>query len=176
MEQWIPVLREPLDQRENVPVYGVDSLALGNVSAEIATLYPDLETAPREADVGIDALSVIGIGSERDLYGELAGVAGQPLPLGRHELVSVPIPSNIRPAHQPLTPPPATGTKRTSTSRLPRFAVFSTRFVTHADNDIAIVLAVLHDRSIAYACGTNSHYSSKTENRATCFHKGWVRA
>ena len=61
-------------------MYGVDSLALGNVSAEIATLYPDLETAPREADVGIDALSVIGIGSERDLYGELAGVAGQPLP------------------------------------------------------------------------------------------------
>ena len=64
MEQRVPVLGEPLHQRENVPVNRFDSLALRNVCAEIATIYPDLEAAPREADFAINPLAVIGIDGE----------------------------------------------------------------------------------------------------------------
>ena len=75
----------------------IDLLAVSNVAAKIATIRPDLETTPREADLRFHGLTIMGVGSERELYGEPAGVASKPLPFHRHELASVPISAvNVR--------------------------------------------------------------------------------
>ena len=63
---------------------GISSLAVSHVTAKIATSYPDLEATPRDADLRVYAPTIVGIGSECELYRKPTGVAGQPLPLHCH--------------------------------------------------------------------------------------------
>ena len=86
VQQGIPLVHEPLDEGQEVPVGVVDSFAFFLVGAEILALYPDLESSPGESDIGIDAVSIVRVGRERHLHGELAGVAGQLLPSNRHRV------------------------------------------------------------------------------------------
>ena len=84
MQQGIPVVREPLDERQEVPVYGIQPLSLLHVGAEIPPLDPQLKAAPRQAQVAVRAASIVGIWAERQADGETAGIAHLQFPKNSH--------------------------------------------------------------------------------------------
>ena len=80
------MLHEPLEQREQVPVRGFDARARFPMRAQVPAFHPDLETSPGETDIGIGGLSLVGVVGERQLQREDAGVSGEPLPAGAHQV------------------------------------------------------------------------------------------
>ena len=91
MKQRIPVRGKPLDQRKKIPVNRVDLPTVLSMGAQIPTFDPDLKTAPRRADFGIDPISVVRIISKSHLEGKHSGVAGKSLPSNSHVIDSIPV-------------------------------------------------------------------------------------
>ena len=84
MKQGIPVVREPLDERQEVLVYGIQPLALLDVGAEVPPVRPQLKAALGRAYVAVCPASVMRIWAERQADGEVASIAHLQFPQNGH--------------------------------------------------------------------------------------------
>ena len=84
VQQGIPVIGEPLEERKKIPMNRIDSFAFLQVSAQVPAFHPDLKPPPGKTGLEIDATSSVGIGGKRHFQRERTRVAGEPLPSGSH--------------------------------------------------------------------------------------------
>src|SRR6476660_793729 len=84
MEERIPVFGEPFEHGQEVPVCALQDLALVNMGAEILTIYPELDRAPRSGVGRIRAGATVRIGHEGEADGERIRTPGEALPTYRH--------------------------------------------------------------------------------------------
>ena len=76
MQQRVPLVHEPLQQGEQIPMCRLDPLTFFQVRAKIPSIDPDLKRAPGQGDIRARTPVLVRVVHERNLDGKCAGIAG----------------------------------------------------------------------------------------------------
>ena len=84
MQQRVPMMDKPLQQRKQIPVRRLYALSFFQMRTEIPAIYPELEGTPGQGEITVTGLLVVGIIHECKLHGKHTSVPNQTFPSDRH--------------------------------------------------------------------------------------------